>query len=130
VVIDKGKAIENALNDLKMSSSDILGAAVVSLDGLMIASYLPVRNVDPEGVGAMSAALLGLSRKAAEALRLGEFREVYIKSNEGMIHLYAVSSEGVLAVLTRQDANIGMVNLESRRVAKQVGEILSGRAGF
>ncbi len=125
MVIDRGKAIEQALSDLKASSSDILGAAVVSMDGLMIASYLPLKEVDPEGVGAMSAALLGLSKKAAQALNLGEFKEVYIKSQEGTIHLYAISEEGVLAVLARQDANIGMINLESRRAAKQIGEILS-----
>ena len=126
MVVDKGKAIEEILSGLKSSSSDILGAAVVSMDGLMIASYLPIRDIDPEGVGAMSAALLGLSKKAAEALLLGEFKETYIKSKEGTIHLYAISSVGVLAVLSRHDANIGMVNLESRQAAKNIAEILGG----
>jgi len=126
MAIDKGKTIKEILMDLKASSSDILGAAVVSMDGLMISSYLPIKDVDPEGVGAMSAALLGLSKKAVEALRLGEFKEIYIKSNEGTIHLYAITSEGVLAVLSRHDANIGMVNLESRQAAKKIGEILGG----
>ena len=126
MVVDKGKAIEEILMDLKSSSSDILGAAVVSLDGLMIASYLPIKEINPEGVGAMSAALLGLSKKTAEALLLGDFKETYIKSKEGTIHLYTISTAGVLAVLARHDANIGMVNLESRQAAQKIGEILGG----
>ncbi len=124
MVIDKGKAIEEVLTNLKSGSSDILGTAVVSMDGLLISSYLPIRDVNPEGVGAMSAALLGLSKKAAEALKLGDFKETYIKSEKGTIHLYAISSAGVLAVLARQDANIGMINLESRKAAEDIGQIL------
>jgi predicted regulator of Ras-like GTPase activity (Roadblock/LC7/MglB family) len=126
MAIDKGKAIEETLTSLKSSSSDILGAAVVSMDGLMIASYLPIKDIDPEGVGAMSAALMGLSKKAAEALLLGEFKETYIKSKKGTIHLYAITSVGVLAVLSRHDANIGMINLESRLAVRKIADILGG----
>lgn len=124
--MNKGQAIETILSDLKSSSTDIQGAAVVSLDGLMIGSYLPIKEIDPEGVGAMSAALLGLSRKAASALHQGEFKEIYVKCEDGTLHLYAISDKGVLAVLARRDANIGMVNLESRAVAKRIAEILEG----
>jgi len=74
----------------------------------------------------MSAALMGLSKKAAEALLLGEFKETYIKSKKGTIHLYAITSVGVLAVLSRHDANIGMINLESRLAVRKIADILGG----
>jgi len=126
MVIDKGQAVEKVLSDLKSSSIDIQGAAVVSLDGLMMGAYLPLKDIDPDSVGAMSAALLGLAKRASETLHLGNFSEIYIKSQEGTLHLYTISDKGVLAVLAKKEANIGMVNLESRNVAKQIAGILEG----
>ena len=47
------------LRDLQASSPDIEASAVVSVDGLSIASALP-REVEEDRVSAMSAAMLSL----------------------------------------------------------------------
>ena len=48
--------LTSVLSDLNSSSVDITASAVISTDGLPIAHLLPA-NIDPDRVGAMSAAL-------------------------------------------------------------------------
>ena len=52
------------LRDLQASSPDIEASAVVSVDGLSIASALP-QNVEEDRVSAMSAAMLSLGERIA-----------------------------------------------------------------
>lgn len=46
---------QQILNDLNSSSADVEASALISTDGLMIASALPA-GIDEDRVGAMSAA--------------------------------------------------------------------------
>ncbi|MFO1382670.1 MAG: roadblock/LC7 domain-containing protein [Moraxella osloensis] len=50
---------QQILNDLNSSSADVEASALISTDGLMIASALPA-GIDEDRVGAMSAKLLSL----------------------------------------------------------------------
>ena len=52
------------LRDLQASSPDIEASAVVSVDGLTIASALP-QGVEEDRVSAMSAAMLSLGERIA-----------------------------------------------------------------
>ena len=49
---------QQVLEELKGSSADVEASALISTDGLMIASALPA-GMDEDRVGAMSAALRG-----------------------------------------------------------------------
>jgi len=51
---------QQVLEELKGSSADVEASALISTDGLMIASALP-QGMDEDRVGAMSAALLSLA---------------------------------------------------------------------
>ena len=51
---------QQVLEELKGSSADVEASALISTDGLMIASSLP-NGMDEDRVGAMSAALLSLA---------------------------------------------------------------------
>ena len=55
------------LRDLQVSSPDIEAAAIVSVDGLPIASSLP-QGVEEDRVSAMSAAMLSLRERIATEL--------------------------------------------------------------
>ena len=54
---------QQVLEELKGSSADVEASALISTDGLMIASALPA-GMDEDRVGAMSAALLSLGTEA------------------------------------------------------------------
>ena len=111
------------LRELQMSTSDIEASAVVSVDGLTMASSLP-SGVEEDRVSAMSAAMLSLGERIASELGRGALDEVYVKGEGGYVILTAVGEEAVLTVLARAGAKLGLVFLEMRRAAEELADIL------
>ena len=66
------------LRELQVSSPDVEAAAIISVDGLPIATSLP-QNVEEDRVSAMSAAMLSLGERIAGELGRGMLDEVYVK---------------------------------------------------
>jgi predicted regulator of Ras-like GTPase activity (Roadblock/LC7/MglB family) len=111
------------LRDLQVSSPDIEAAAIVSVDGLPIASSLP-QGVEEDRVSAMSAAMLSLGERIASELGRGLLDEVYVKGEKGYVILRAIGEEAVLTVLARQQAKLGLLFLDMRRAAEEFESIL------
>jgi len=63
--------LEGILQNLVTSTSDVQGAALVSPDGLPLASTLP-SGMDEERVSAMSAAMLSLGERIGNELARGD----------------------------------------------------------
>jgi len=111
------------LRDLQVSTPDIEASAVVSVDGLSMASSLPT-GVEEDRVSAMSAAMLSLGERIASELGRGSLNEVYVKGENGYVILTAVGEEAVLTVLARAGAKLGLVFLEMRRAAEELADVL------
>ncbi|HQE93445.1 MAG TPA: roadblock/LC7 domain-containing protein [Anaerolineae bacterium] len=111
------------LRELQTSSPDIEAAAIISVDGLPIASSLP-QNVEEDRVSAMSAAMLSLGERIASELKRGMLDEVYVRGEKGYVILRAVGEEAVLTVLARQQAKLGLLFLDMRRAAEELSTIL------
>ncbi len=111
------------LRDMQVSSPDIEASAVVSVDGLPIATALP-REVEEDRVSAMSAAMLSLGERIASELGRGSLNEVYIKGEQGYVILQSVGSEAVLTVLAREGAKMGLVFLDMRRAAEDLAKLV------
>ena len=111
------------LRELQMSTADIEASAMVSVDGLSMASSLP-SGVEEDRVSAMSAAMLSLGERIASELGRGILDEVYVKGEGGYVILTAVGEEAVLTVLARSGAKLGLVFLEMRRAAEELADIL------
>ncbi len=111
------------LRELQVSSPDVEAAAIVSVDGLSIASSLPA-GVEEDRVSAMSAAMLSLGERIASELGRGVLDEVYVRGEKGYVILRAVGEEAVLTVLARQQAKLGLLFLDMRRAADELAAIL------
>ncbi len=111
------------LRELQVSSPDVEAAAIVSVDGLSIASSLP-QGVEEDRVSAMSAAMLSLGERIASELGRGMLDEVYVRGEKGYVILRAVGEEAVLTVLARQQAKLGLLFLDMRRAAEELATIL------
>src|SRR4030042_6567727 len=96
--------------DMQASTPDVEASAVVSVDGLVIASNLPA-SVEEDRVSAMSAAMLSLGERIASELRRGTLDQVYIKGDHGYIILSAVGEEAGLTILARSEAKLGLIFL-------------------
>lgn len=111
------------LRDMQVSSPDIEASAVVSVDGLPIATALP-REVEEDRVSAMSAAMLSLGERIATELGRGTLSEVQIKGEKGLVILMSLGTEAVLTVLAREQAKIGLVLLDMRRAAEDLAKLV------
>jgi predicted regulator of Ras-like GTPase activity (Roadblock/LC7/MglB family) len=111
------------LRDLRVSTPDIEASAVVSVDGLIIASDLPA-DVEEDRVSAMSAAMLSLGERIAGELGRGLLDQVYIRGDNGYVILMSVGEEAVLTSLARQDAKLGLVFLDMRRAATDLARLI------
>lgn len=111
------------LLDLQASSDDVEASAVVSVDGLSMATALPV-SVEEDRVSAMSAAMLSLGVRIASELGRESLDQVYIRGEHGFVVLMAVGTEAVLTVLARKEARLGLLFLDMRRAVADLAELL------
>ena len=111
------------LRDLQAGTPDIEASAVVSVDGLIMASSLPA-GVDEDRISAMSAAMLSLGDRIASELQRGILDQVYIKGSDGIIVLMAVGEEAVLTVLARAQAKLGLIFLDMKRAVEDLTRLL------
>ena len=111
------------LRDLQNSSPAVEAAAVVSVDGLSMASSMP-GNVEEDRVAAMSAAMLSLGERIATELSRGKLDQVYIKGEKGYIILMAVGEEAVLTVMAHEDAKLGLVFLDMGRAVADLSKLV------
>jgi len=111
------------LRELQTSAHDVEASAIVSADGLTIASSLPI-GVEDDRVSAMSAAMLSLGQRIADELSRGDLEQVYVRGDNGYVLLIAVGSEAVLTALARADASLGLVLLEMRRAAQDLEALI------
>lgn len=111
------------LREMQASTPDVEASAVVSVDGLIMASALPA-TVEEDRVSAMSAAMLSLGERIASELGRGLLDQVYIRGANGYVILTAVGEEAVLTVLARKEAKLGLVFLDMRRAAEDLATLL------
>ncbi|MEA3377517.1 MAG: roadblock/LC7 domain-containing protein [Chloroflexota bacterium] len=111
------------LRSLQMSTPDVEASALVSVDGLIIASALPA-GVEEDRVSAMSAAMLSLGDRISSELGRGTLSQVYVKGDQGYVILMSVGAEAVLTVLAHQGAKLGLVFLDMRRTAEDLATLL------
>lgn len=115
--------LTTALYELQSSTTDVEASAIVSVDGLIIASALP-SDATEDRVAAMSAAMLSLGERIAMELGRGALEQVYVKGDQGYVILMSVGDEAVLTVLAHSRAKLGLVFLEMRRAVEQLTQLI------
>jgi len=115
--------LDLALGDLLRALPELDAAAIVTIDGLPMASALPP-GMHEDRVAAMSAALLSLGERAAEGLGRGALSQVYIEGEHGTVYLLAAGEDAVLVAVASRGAKAGLVLYELRHTAAQLGHEL------
>ncbi len=111
------------LQTLKHSMPEIEAAAVVSMDGLIVASALPP-EMSEDRVSAMSAAILSLAESISKEMGRGTLEQVFTKGAGGYVILITINEQAGLTVLTNDQAKAGLVFLEMRRAAEDLAKYL------
>jgi len=118
----KVEVLKNQLEALKSAIPDLKGVLLASNEGLPIAHSFS-NGTDPGRVAALAAAVSTLGRKISENLGSGALGEVSVQAEEGSLFVYSAGTKAILAVVTPQGANAGLIHLEARQTAKDIGEL-------
>lgn len=119
----RSELLNSILSDLNGSTTDIVASAVLSTDGLIMASMLP-GGMDEDRVGAMSAAMLSLGERISTELARGELEQVLIKGDLGYVLMTHAGKEAVVTVIAKPDTRLGLIFLDIRRAAESIAKIL------
>jgi uncharacterized protein len=112
-------AIAGILQNFVSSTADVQGAALVSPDGLPLASSLP-GTMDEERTSAMSAAMLSLGERIGQELARGNVEKVMVEGDNGYGILIGCGEDAVLLVLASQSAKQGLLMLDIKRTVTEI----------
>ncbi len=105
------------------AGADIAGVAAVGMDGIVLVSRMSA-DVNADRVGAVAATMMGVTRRVSGELKIGSTRETIIDAENGLFMVLPAGDQSLLAISLRQGANLGMVRLEGREAAGEIGKIL------
>ncbi|GAB4183487.1 MAG: roadblock/LC7 domain-containing protein [Coleofasciculaceae cyanobacterium] len=115
--------IGHILQNFVTTTTDVQGAALVTPDGLPLASSLP-GGMDDERVSAMSAAMLSLGERIGKELARGDIDRIYVEGEEGYSILIKCGEEAVFLVLAGKAAKQGVLMLEIKRAVAELKLLL------
>jgi len=115
--------IKTILSALVSSTASIQAAAVMTRDGIPIASRLD-KKVDSERLSAISASLLSLADTASKDLDQGDLEQVLIFSSEGFILMLKVGANAVLSVVSKPNSHIGMMLHEAKQSSSKLAGLV------
>lgn len=115
---------QKSVDSLRTAIPELRGVLLASVEGLPIAHSL-ANGADANRVAAMAAAASSLGRRVSDNLNAGQLEEISVAGAEGQIFLYSAGTKGVLAVMGPAGCNAGLVHLEARGVAKELGEMFN-----
>ncbi|MCB1582039.1 MAG: roadblock/LC7 domain-containing protein [Marinicella sp.] len=119
----RSEMLDSILNELNGTSADIEASAIISTDGLIMASQLPA-SMDEDRVGAMSAAMLSLGDRTAKELVRGKLDQVLIKGDHGYVLMTHAGEDAVVTVLAKSNAKLGLIFLDVKRAAEDVAKLI------
>jgi predicted regulator of Ras-like GTPase activity (Roadblock/LC7/MglB family) len=115
--------LKSILQNFVSATSDVQGVALVTPDGLSLASTLP-GNMDEERVSAMSASLLSLGERIGQELTRGAIERIFVEGDTGYGILTSCGDDAVFLVLANHQAKQGILMLEIKRIISELKLLL------
>jgi predicted regulator of Ras-like GTPase activity (Roadblock/LC7/MglB family) len=126
----RSDALRQSLLLLHRRVPAIGGSAIITSDGLVIATYPPEWDNDiqnPTGadsVAAMAAVISGAAERTVARLEQGALERVLIEGERGIVGVFPCTPDSALAVLIAKDAKLGLAARAAQQTAQEIGSIL------
>ncbi|MDI6888231.1 MAG: roadblock/LC7 domain-containing protein [Methanocellales archaeon] len=114
--------LEKVLTDLGRTG-DIEASAIVSRDGLLMASDIP-KSVHADTFAAMSATMLGAAETAILELKKGIPDRVIVESRKGKVITIGAGPKALLVVMTPPEAGLGLILVNMEKAADKIKGLL------
>jgi len=112
------------LDDLVMRAVGAQYAVVLSTDGLCVGRSRGLNREDGEHLSAMGSAFQSLARGVGRHFGGGEVRQTVVELDHVFLVVTAAGNGACLALITNEDADIGMIAYEMNLMVKKVGAYL------
>lgn len=122
--MSRTEELNSILENLRASSSDVEACAIVSEDGLMIASLLPTGHEEGP-IAAMSAAMMSIGTRTTRELKRGNLQQVFVKGDNGYVVIMHAGPHAVMLALARKEAKLGLIFLDLSRAAEEAKRVLA-----
>ena len=119
----KSEQLKQILSELVNNSTDIVGAAIVDSDGLLLASQFNTA-IDGTRVAAVSAGLISLASRSAQQLNQGTVKQTLIQAENGNIIAIRATENASFVALTPTSVNLGMAFMECRDAANAIRDTM------
>ncbi len=121
--MNRAELLNKELKTLQNGSPDVEAAALISEDGLVVASALP-QDLDEIRVGGMSATLLSLGTRSSAELRRGKVEEIIVRGEQGYTVMLNAGQGTLLLVVANQNAKLGLILFDMRESIEKIVAIL------
>jgi len=111
----RGGTMDEVLRNLNKEMG-VTGSAIVSKDGLVIASAL---DQDAESVAGMAASVFQSAATTSTIMAIGTVGMITLESDQGKAFLVDLP-DAFLVVLTTVEVNLGRLRIEIRKAAGQL----------
>jgi predicted regulator of Ras-like GTPase activity (Roadblock/LC7/MglB family) len=115
--------MNRVLRKLQSDSFGVEACALISEDGLMIASVLAA-DMEETRVAGMTATLLSLGGRAAMELGRSHLQEVIIRGESGYAVLVSAGRGALLLALTNESSKLGLTFFDMREAVRALQKVL------
>ncbi|MCB5164614.1 roadblock/LC7 domain-containing protein [Streptomyces bambusae] len=124
VAVPAAESLDWIVNRFTERVVGIRAAAVVSADGLLLASSAGLLG-EATRLAAVSSGIVALSSGGAQLLGRGGVSRTVVEMAHGTVVVMSVSDGSLLAVLATPECDLGVAGYHMARLARQCGEVLT-----
>jgi len=121
--VDRTESLNKVLKHLQAGSPEVEASALITEDGLMVASALP-QDLDDTRVAGMSATLLSLGTRAVAEMHRGEVQEVIVRGEAGYAIMITAGRGVLLLAVANERAKLGLIFFDMREAINAIKQIL------
>jgi predicted regulator of Ras-like GTPase activity (Roadblock/LC7/MglB family) len=118
------------LDNLVNQVEHVQQALVLSRDGLVVAASQSLTREDGEHLSALAAGVQSLARGTGLHFKGGEVRQTIIEMEHAFLFVIAAGKGTCLAVLTSEEANVGVIAYEMAMLVRRMGKYLEAEPRF
>jgi predicted regulator of Ras-like GTPase activity (Roadblock/LC7/MglB family) len=117
------RQLEEALRGLRQVSPYVVGSAVVTADGFVVASELPDENYEKK-VTVMAMAMLTMGQEATGELGSSDVERVLVEGKDRYIAMVNAGPSAVLAAVAEKRIVLGLLFVAMKETAGKVSTLL------
>jgi len=115
--------LKDTLRSLRQASPRLVGSAVVTADGFIVASDLPDEQYEKK-VTVMAMAMLTLGQEATGEMGSSHVERALVESRDNYMVMVNVGPSAVLAAVSNKETVLGLLFVTMRQTAAKVSELL------